>query len=429
MMGSRLLNTAMALTVLFAPFQSAIGEPEAMELSGDLEADFSFIDEIRNPTAAPVLVPIYESWSNSAVATARTLGLTRFRAAMAWRIVNRSELTAVFRPDALAWPSEIPNKVLTPDHDSRAGLKSAIGRPYRSSPMIKFMDAYELNYLATDQLKIGIGVRESSYSEQMSYESGLAFGLAVQLPRSFNSASIQWSGFDNTEGFRPGVARSGYRAGIAVTSGRGDRGEALDFSRASEDYAPTSADPYLGVLVDLAWTKAKQLSLGMVSGYRSQRDTLGRATDFYAQLYSHSWFLVGALPLAAAIDVRYSKESWMSERWRVAGLVQQSLSLTSSCEFTPGHHAGLGYFWGTSQRHRDLLAPHLVDKVSGWQVDMQYRRQFDPGLSLVITAAHEARGVDRDGEVIGGFGANADDDRDYVRRFAVEVLYRTGLTR
>lgn len=418
---------SLAVVVTLTSHQSANAEPVSVDFTTDLQADFTYVDALQSPFDAASM--IFSSALNEGpmAVSSRTLGLSRLRSVMAWRLSGRNEFIAVLRPDALLRPSISEFEVVASDFDTRAGKMGSPGAPYRYSPRIKLVDAYEARYLAGDQFRIGVGVRENIERDFVDSSPNLKFGLTVQMPHHLNHLGMSWTYKDQRGGLQPGVKSTRTDIQLSVIHGRSDRGDRFEYDVMSDDYAPAAEDPYLGLMIEADWLLGQQWKAGFIAGYRGNADESGVVNETFAQMHAARWTRWLEWPIVATLDLRYGLESWRSGERK--DLVQQSMALSGSTLLSPGHRVGTGFHMGTSDRHS--LSEFNDDNylVDGYQIDLAYTREFHEGLALVVSVAHEHRQVITGGVHQGAFGDADEAAPSFRKRFAIEINYQSGSVR
>ncbi len=342
----------------------------------------------------------------------RTLGLTYLRLSMTGEFYKSSSLTLDLRPDARLYRGE-ENQLR--EFDSRSG------DVYRPATKLYFLNTYELKKQIGEQFHLSYGVFSDLAPYRTSYVPVLMFGLLTILPQKVSALKMSWSqlslGADTTSQRRS----EGLSYNLYGFQGREDRSEVYGGDKESFDKAPATADPHVGVALDVAWILSQTLEFSLLTGLVDTKEETGRVSETFVQLISAWDTLLFARKTLLTVDLRYASEKWDGTLDKPEPLDQWSSSMTAKWSAFPSISLFSGAHYGLSQRHLSSNREKTAE-ITGYQVDLGFQYQFDQSFEYSLFVSHESRQIDQESGKTGGF-VNEEKDFKELRRVALEFRY------
>lgn len=389
-------SAALAAPALAAP-DTVQDASRATTLGYEVDASLIYFDSLTRPRTG-VVAPLV-----GAAAPARAFGLKRFRLAATWQALDSAGLTIVLRPDAANRSLEQSADAEPRELDTRAG-EVGLGSPYRATPSVRVLDAYQISIAPGAALSASFGVFEELTPTVASYPQLLAFGLETSLPAKFSGGRLGWR--------RPRAADPESGAGLSldmtVMQGDEDRAEGrcsdatatatvpcAGDSR-SRDHAPLARDPYQGAALEVSWVGSSGLSLNLLGGSLEGAAVGGRVSEALGQLGAELTQTLGSRTVKLSLDMRYARERWRVDGVAIRPRVQYSARLTSAVAIDARGFATAGLAVGHSDQDPGLPAdaPRPLDRqvpVKGYQIELGYLANVATSLSAQLMLVHERR--------------------------------------
>ena len=397
---------------------------EAIQLNYDVDAALTYIDAYQQLPIRAALPPL-SGWATQnteqdGVFQPRTLGLRHLRIGLDWHAATSTNLTVVFRPDALNRQFEKGDLTPPREFDSRSGDSGM-----KPLPTIRPLDAYQLTYRVGSGLIIGAGVWENFGIRSSAYPELLGFGLNVIFPAKFAGIMVNWqppsAALDTAAEATASVLPAAFGVRFYVFLGDQDRAEGQNQHHGSFDTAPTARDLNQGGALVFSWRLQPELKLGFMAGYLDSADTAGGYDSVFGQLTGESIFVVAGHRSNITLDTRYEQTHGrrpVANQILISGALKAATSISDDVAATLGVNLGNGSRWAVYSSQRTSAVA-----LQGHQVEGGFLHDVGRNLSLQFLISREYRTL-RSGVQKGGGFQDAGGSKSTIHRIGFEVAYR-----